>query len=119
MSETPARGNSRFSLPVIVAAIVILCSASFLLGERVRTPPQPNPPGALPASLSVDCRDKEYRVSTGNDSGTCKTLKNESGDVMGAVCTDNKGNSSDMTCKNGKGRCDETKGSGSCDIEQK
>jgi hypothetical protein len=62
------------------------------------------------ATLDLNCGDRTYTVSTGNNKGECQS----SGTGKNAVCGDNSGNSAEVSCASG---CLNAKGSGSCKLK--
>ena len=65
-------------------------------------------PTTVYATIDLSCGDKTYTVSTGNNKGECKS----SG--QNAVCGDNSGNSTEVSCASG---CINAKGSASCTVK--
>lgn len=66
--------------------------------------------GATPnATSTLECSDKSYVLSTGNDDGTCTE---NNGSEM--TCTDGGGNQAEASCDDG---CGTVTGAGSCELK--
>lgn len=64
------------------------------------------------ATSTLECSDKNYKLSTGNDEGVCSA---NDGEWM--TCTDGEaGNKASASCDDG---CQLTVGSGSCEVQAK
>ena len=77
----------------------------------------PTVPALAQASISIKCGSSTYEVSTGNDQGSCHTVRGPGAGQVRAFCEDNKKNiTAKANCEDG---CSDTSGSGSCTIKSK
>ena len=89
---------NRDLIAAVMAGLIGLAIGWFVGGQM----------GVIYASIDLSCGDKTYTVSTGNNKGECKS----SG--QNAVCADNAGNSTEVSCASG---CINSKGSASCSVK--
>lgn len=73
------------------------------------------PTGTQFAQIGFACKGgKEFSLSTGNNDGQCEVTYKD-GEISGAICKDNSGNSAKVECNQGQGgSCTQTSGSGTC-----
>ena len=90
--------------------------AAFLIG-RFLAPPDPDEGGIAYATVDIKCGKTTWRVSTGNNKGTCEIGRLDGKTDTAAFCSDEKGNVAGAACdlNGGEGGCQkEARGSGSC-----
>jgi hypothetical protein len=102
--------------PIVFTLVLVAALSAFAIGRfsgSGNRPPVVVQTGfPVPAaSIDLKCGDTKYTVSTGNTQGECQT---GSTPAQNAVCSDGKGNSSEVSCGHG---CMNSKGAGSCTIK--